>query len=163
MPNREATYYDLKHYPGSPYRYVKELLRGHLNQTPSILPHFEKCGELHSTGCSSNDGTTPIPPFRGWIVSGEKWESFTVDGRVRMDPEVFIIPKIETEPPLKTECDAEIGAQTPATPALFNIDTGVSSPDTVLVTPPPPPKRYSDIVMQGRLLNLGDPGSVQVS
>ena len=82
-----------------------------------------------------------------------------------MDPEVFIIPKNEPGTPVKVETDtdagAEAGAATPATPAHFNIDTGVSSPDTIIITPPPPPKRYSDIVMQGKLLNLGGSGSPQ--
>jgi hypothetical protein len=83
LPTRDTTYYELKHAPDLVYRYLKTLLRGHL-RSPSLLPHFEKCGELQSTG-SSEDDLTAIPPFRGWIVSGERWESFTIDGRLHLD------------------------------------------------------------------------------
>lgn len=83
LPSRDVTYYDLKHPSDSNYQYVKTLLRGHL-KSPAILPHFEKCGELQTAG-SSEDDLTAIPPFRGWIVSGERWESFTIDGQLRLD------------------------------------------------------------------------------
>jgi hypothetical protein len=48
------------------------------------LAHFEKCGELQTAGLSEDD-LTNIPPFRGWIVSGERWESFTIDGTLKLD------------------------------------------------------------------------------
>jgi hypothetical protein len=48
------------------------------------LTHFEKCGELQTAG-SSEDDLTSVPPFRGWIVSGERWESFTIDGQLKLD------------------------------------------------------------------------------
>jgi hypothetical protein len=83
LPSRDITYYELKHRDDSDYQYVKTLLRGHL-KSPAILPHFEKCGELQTAG-SSEDNLTAIPPFRGWIVSGERWESFTIDGQLRLD------------------------------------------------------------------------------
>lgn len=159
MPTRESTYYDLKHRPDSPYRYVKELLRGHL-RSPSILFHFEKCGELHTTG-SLDDDTAVMPPFQGWIVSGEKWESFTVDGRVHIDPEVFIIPKIEPEPESQIEPNADADAGI-VTPVHVNIVKDTDSPASALVTPPTPPappQRYSDIVLEGKLLRFDGPGA----
>lgn len=83
LPSRDTTYYELKHQSDSNYQYVKTLLRGHL-KSPAILAHFEKCGELQTAG-SSEDDLTNLPPFRGWIVSGERWESFTIDGQLRLD------------------------------------------------------------------------------
>jgi hypothetical protein len=83
FPSRDLTYYELKHPDDSNYQYVKTLLRGHL-RSPAIQPHFEKCGELQTAG-SSEDDLTNLPPFRGWIVSGERWESFTIDGQLRLD------------------------------------------------------------------------------
>lgn len=143
MPSRDSTYYDLKHRPDSTYRHVKSLLRGHL-RAPTILSHFEKCGELHSTGCSEDD-LTCLPPFRGWIVSGEKWESFTIDGRVLMDPDEFIVPvppKVDDSPLSKGDSEAD------------------RSQSPVLVTPPaPPPRTYSDILIQGQRLSLDDNGA----
>jgi hypothetical protein len=83
FPSRDLTYYELKHPDDSNYQYVKTLLRGHL-RSPALQPHFEKCGELQTAG-SSEDDLTNLPPFRGWIVSGERWESFTIDGQLRLD------------------------------------------------------------------------------
>lgn len=158
MPTREATYYDLKHHPESPYRYVKELLRGHL-RSPSILSHFEKCGELHTTGCL-HDEVGVMPPFQGWIVSGEKWESFTVDGRVHMDPELFVIPKIEPEPESRMETSADIDMGI-VTPVHVETVTETDSPDSILVTPPfvPPPSRYSDVVLAGKHISFDGAGN----
>jgi hypothetical protein len=83
LPSRNTTYYELKHGDEYSYQYVKTLLRGHL-RSPAILAHFEKCGELQTAG-SSEDDLLNIPPFRGWIVSGERWESFTIDGTLKLD------------------------------------------------------------------------------
>ena len=180
MASREVTYYELKHRPNSTYPLVKTLLRGHL-RSPAFLPHFEKCGELHSTGCSE-DNLTLIPPFRGWIVSGEKWESFTIDGKVLLDPDVFI-PYV---PPTPIGDDISVTAtaggstpsETPGTPPLPALmvatPTTISTPvETVIETPaqtivqpsissPPAPAphpaamRYADIVIHGKHLEGTD-------
>lgn len=155
MPSRDTTYYDLKHRPESTYRYVKSLLRGHL-RPPTILSHFEKCGELHSTGCSSEDDLTCLPPFRGWIVSGEKWESFTIDGRSILDPTEFVVPiKVAPEPTASPQVEnaSEVGNS----PSVKVASEGDRAESPLLVTPPaPPPRTYSDILIQGQRLTLED-------
>lgn len=112
------------------YPYVKTLLRGHL-RAPTFLPHFEKCGELHSTGCSEDD-LTMIPPFRGWIVSGEKWESFTIAGKVLLDPDVFI-PYV---PPTPIEDDISVTANAGSIPSTPSDPPGTPSLPTVVITTP---------------------------
>lgn len=78
------TYYDLKHQAGSRYQQCKKLLRGNAG-APVPLPQFEQCGQFATSG---EDVDGEEPPFKGWIVSGQRWESFTLDGARKVGVEV---------------------------------------------------------------------------
>lgn len=79
---KRETYFEMKQ--GTAYQAVKSLLRGQIGET-RLIPGFEKCGMLSSTEAPLNEveedeEKSARPPFAGWIVSGEAWESIDREG-----------------------------------------------------------------------------------
>ncbi|WWC91907.1 uncharacterized protein L201_006857 [Kwoniella dendrophila CBS 6074] len=82
------SYHEYKHHPGSAYQKAKEILRG----TPKrgyTMKGLEMYDNLLSTGIVENtsldkpvDSGIPLPPLKGWLVSGKNFESFTSFGRI---------------------------------------------------------------------------------
>ncbi|WWD19829.1 hypothetical protein CI109_104296 [Kwoniella shandongensis] len=84
------TYCARKHRPGSRYQLAKTILRGHITPLSSTgtFTSLEQYGQVWTTDIDvdSEDGPAlqlPIPPFRGWLVSGKEYEEFTSSGALR--------------------------------------------------------------------------------
>ncbi|KAK4683647.1 tRNA-specific adenosine deaminase 1, partial [Tremellales sp. Uapishka_1] len=73
-----TTYHDLKHPTLSAYQDAKAILRG---SVIGSIRSDDVFGDFQNT--SGNEGVDP--PFKGWIVSGKRYESFTIHGKVEQD------------------------------------------------------------------------------
>ncbi|KAL7424406.1 hypothetical protein Q5752_000088 [Cryptotrichosporon argae] len=75
----DQLYYDLKHTRTSLYQVAKSVLRGQpLVPVPPPFDIYVPTSCLST--CAGGNGTGGSPPFRGWIVTGAAFESFTQDG-----------------------------------------------------------------------------------
>ncbi|WVW86372.1 hypothetical protein I302_108417 [Kwoniella bestiolae CBS 10118] len=87
-----STYYECKHLHQTSYQLAKKILRGIPTSSKSIKG-LEKFEAILSTASSHTNGTDksgtspppPLPPFRGWLVSGERFESVTSSGHIYID------------------------------------------------------------------------------
>ncbi|WWC95184.1 hypothetical protein V866_002038 [Kwoniella sp. B9012] len=79
----DGTYYGYKHLTvfGREYQHNKIILRGIPGQSQSVKG-LEKFEEISSTGVPDSPKTKEEPPFRGWLVSGKQFESFTSSGQI---------------------------------------------------------------------------------
>ncbi|WWC72207.1 uncharacterized protein I206_106168 [Kwoniella pini CBS 10737] len=80
----QKTFYDYKHNHASKYQLVKSILRG-IPKQGNTLKGLESFDEILSTGIADIPGSSleypaPIPPFKGWLVAGKPFESFTASG-----------------------------------------------------------------------------------
>ncbi|WWC64798.1 uncharacterized protein I303_107411 [Kwoniella dejecticola CBS 10117] len=88
----EKTYFERKHPTGSDYQLAKTILRGVPGKGTSIKG-LEQFDDILSTGIAkheefdphemSRDLDIPLPPFKGWLVAGRQFESFTASGSLR--------------------------------------------------------------------------------
>lgn len=69
-----STYYALKHTPDSAYQSAKAILRGVAGNMGHFTAEFANFGGFSTT---VGDEATP---FRGWLLSGKPYESFTAEG-----------------------------------------------------------------------------------
>ncbi|OCF77615.1 hypothetical protein I204_01607 [Kwoniella mangroviensis CBS 8886] len=79
----DGTYYKYKHLTvfGREYQHNKMILRGIPGHRQSVrgLENFEA---ISSTGVPGSPKIKEEPPFRGWLVSGKQFESFTSSGQI---------------------------------------------------------------------------------
>lgn len=87
LPNKRQsenpkTYWDYKHRPMSAYQTAKGLLRGIPKKVPGTGV-WQQLGDVWST-CAPEEMTEDqqAPPFKGWLISGKDYESFTSTGEL---------------------------------------------------------------------------------